>query len=130
MDSQGNKDGRPRLMSFEMNNFPVENRQMVNGRYLRPPFIQFFQCNSILIKDITIKNSPFWLIHPLLSENITITGISAVSDGPNNDGCDPESCKNVLIEGCYFDTGDDCIAIKSGRNNDGRKWNIPSETSL
>jgi hypothetical protein len=49
---------------------------------------------------------------------------------PNGDGCNPESCKNVLIENCFFNTGDDCIAIKSGRNNDGRKWNIPSENII
>ena len=51
-------------------------------------------------------------------------------DGPNSDGCDPESSKNVLIENCIFDTGDDCIAIKSGRNADGRKWNVPSENII
>ena len=53
-----------------------------------------------------------------------------MSHGPNNDGCNPESCKNVLIEKCYFDTGDDCIAIKSGRNGDGRRWAIPSENII
>jgi polygalacturonase len=52
------------------------------------------------------------------------------SHGPNNDGCDPESCKNVLIKDCYFNTGDDCIAIKSGRNADGRRINIPSENII
>jgi len=50
--------------------------------------------------------------------------------GPNGDGCDPESCTNVLIENCFFDTGDDCIAIKSGRNADGRKWSVPSENII
>ena len=52
------------------------------------------------------------------------------SQGPNNDGCDPESCKNVLIKECKFNTGDDCIAIKSGRNADGRRINIPSENII
>ena len=127
MSSQLDPAGRPRLMFFEQNNVPVEERIMGEGSYLRPPFIQFLNCNTILIENITIKNSPFWIIHPLLSENIIIRGITAISNGPNNDGCDPESCKNVLIEDCFFETGDDCIAIKSGRNNDGRTWNIPSE---
>ena len=66
----------------------------------------------------------------MLSENIIIRGYKAESHGPNNDGCNPESCKNVLIENCYFDTGDDCIAIKSGRNGDGRRWAVPSENIL
>ncbi len=56
--------------------------------------------------------------------------MTIVNDGPNGDGCDPESCRNVLIEDCVFDTGDDCIAIKSGRNEDGRKWNVPSENII
>jgi unsaturated rhamnogalacturonyl hydrolase len=52
--------------------------------------------------------------------------VDIVSHGANNDGCDPESCRDVLIEKCLFDTGDDCIAIKSGRNNDGRRVGVPS----
>jgi polygalacturonase len=68
-----------------------------------------------------------WEIHPVLSENVTVRGVRISSHGPNNDGCDPESCKNVLIKNCYFDTGDDCIAIKSGRNEDGRRINVPTE---
>src|SRR5690606_8932553 len=82
------------------------------------------------ISDVTIERAPFWLIHPLLSENIIVRGVTMESHGPNNDGCDPESCKNVLIEDCFFNTGDDCIAIKSGRNNDGRRWNIPCENII
>jgi unsaturated rhamnogalacturonyl hydrolase len=68
-----------------------------------------------------------WELHPVLSENITVRGVQIHSHGPNNDGCDPESSRNILIEDCVFDTGDDCIAIKSGRNNDGRRVNVPSE---
>ena len=71
--------------------------------------------------------SPFWVIHPVFCEDLTVRGVHVVNNGPNGDGCDPESCRNVLIENCLFDTGDDCIAIKSGRNEDGRKWNVPSE---
>ncbi len=89
--------------------------------------IQPYKCKNILIEGVTIKNSPMWHIHPVLSTNITVRNVKVVGHGPNNDGCNPESCKDVLIEGCYFDTGDDCIAIKSGRNNDGRRVNTPSE---
>ena len=66
-------------------------------------------------------NSPMWEIHPVLCENVTVRGVTSTATGPNNDGCDPESCRDVLIERCVFDTGDDCIAIKSGRNADGRR---------
>jgi len=58
---------------------------------------------------------------------VTVRNVSISTHGPNNDGCDPESCVDVLIEGCKFDTGDDCIAIKSGRNRDGRRVNVPTE---
>jgi len=68
-----------------------------------------------------------WIVHPVLSENVTVRGIQVDSHGPNNDGCNPESCRDVLIEDCLFDTGDDCIAIKSGRNTDGRRVATPSE---
>ena len=75
----------------------------------------------MLIEGVTIVNSPMWEIHPVLCTNVTVRGVTISSHGPNNDGCDPESCRDVLIEGCTFDTGDDCIAIKSGRNDDGRR---------
>jgi unsaturated rhamnogalacturonyl hydrolase len=71
-----------------------------------------------------------WEINPELSSNITVRGVKISSHGPNNDGCDPESCRDVLIEDCVFDTGDDCIAIKSGRNNDGRRVGVPSENLI
>ena len=68
-----------------------------------------------------------WEIHPVLCTNVTVRGVTIHSLGTNNDGCDPESCRDVLIEDCVFETGDDCIAIKSGRNNDGRRIGVPSE---
>ncbi len=71
-----------------------------------------------------------WEINPVLSTNITVRRVKITSHGPNNDGCDPESCRDVLIKDCVFDTGDDCIAIKSGRNADGRRLNAPSENII
>jgi unsaturated rhamnogalacturonyl hydrolase len=71
-----------------------------------------------------------WEIHPVLSTNVTVRGVRISSHGPNNDGCDPECSRDVLIENCVFDTGDDCIAIKSGRNADGRRVNVPSENII
>lgn len=92
--------------------------------------INLYSCNTVLLEDVTLLNSPFWVIHPLMCENLVVRGVHIYNRGPNGDGCDPESCKNVLIEDCVFDTGDDCIAIKSGRNNDGRRWYIPSENII
>ena len=119
-----------RLGELADEGIPSRERMFGSGHYLRPNFIQFYRCQNILIEGVTFKNSPMWVIHPVLSTNVTIRDITVDSHGPNNDGCDPESCRFVLIEDCYFDTGDDCIAIKSGRNADGRRLDIPSENII
>ncbi|WP_323845744.1 glycoside hydrolase family 28 protein [Microbulbifer magnicolonia] len=106
---------------------PVAERLYAGGSYLRPPLVQFYECRNVLIEDVTLENSPFWVMHPVLCDSVTVRGVTARSHGPNSDGCDPESCRNVLIEDCLFDNGDDCIAIKSGRNADGRRLATPSE---
>jgi polygalacturonase len=109
------------------NNVPPEKRIFGGGHYLRPNFIQPYKCKNVLIEGVTLKNSPMWFIHPVLSQNVSILNITVEGLGPNNDGCNPESSKDVLIKNCRFNTGDDCIAIKSGRNNDGRRLNYHSE---
>jgi polygalacturonase len=118
---------RNALMDMCERNVPVAERVFGEGHYLRPNFIQFVRCRNVLIEGVTVERSPMWCIHPVLCENVTVRNVRIQSHGPNNDGCDPESCRNVLIRGCFFDTGDDCIAIKSGRNADGRRVNRPSE---
>lgn len=123
-------DARNRLIQMAEEGVPVEDRVFGKGHYLRPNFVQFYKCSNILLEGITIINSPMWVIHPVLSENITISNVSVISHGPNNDGCNPESSRNILIQDSYFDTGDDCIAIKSGRNADGRRLNVPSENII
>jgi len=115
------------LIAMGENGVPVAERVFGPGHRLRPNFVQFYRCRNILIEDIRIRNSPMWELHPVLSSNITVRGVKIDSHGPNNDGCDPESCQDVLIENCEFNTGDDCIAIKSGKNNDGRRVNVASE---
>jgi len=127
MPSQGDADSRPKLYGWNTDEVPVEQRVLGEGAYLRPNFIQPFGCRNVLIDGITIRNSPMWVMHPVLCENVTIQNVTVISHGPNSDGCDPESCKNVLIKNCSFDTGDDCIALKSGRNQDGRRINKPIE---
>lgn len=109
---------------------PVKERIFGEGHYLRPSFIQPYRSRNILIEGIRIINSPMWEIHPVLSSNVTVRGVTVVTHGPNNDGCNPESSRDVLIEDCVFDTGDDCIAIKSGRDNDGRRVGVPSENII
>ncbi len=112
------------------NHWPME-RRVFEGTYgMRPQMINFYKCKNILLEDFTVNRSPFWLIHPLMSENITVRRLTLDSHGYNNDGVDPESCRNVLIEDCFFNTGDDCIAIKSGKDDDGRRWMIPSENII
>lgn len=124
------KPARDRLFAMAERGVPVAERVFGEGDYLRPQFIQPYRCRNVLIEGVTIRNSPMWEIHPVLCTNVTVRGVTIDTHGPNNDGCDPESCRDVLIENCYFDTGDDCIAIKSGRNADGRRLNVPAENII
>jgi polygalacturonase len=117
---------RARLLQQAESGVPVADRRFGAGSFLRPNFIQPYRCTNVLIEGVTIVNSPMWEVHPVLCRNVTVRGLTIISHGPNNDGCDPESCTDVLIEGCTFDTGDDCIAIKSGRNADGRRLHQPA----
>ena len=121
---------RNALMTMAEKGVPVRERIFGEGHYLRPQFIQPYRCQNVLIEGVTILNSPMWEIHPVLCRNVIVQNVHINSHGPNNDGCDPESCSDVLIKGCTFDTGDDCIAIKSGRNADGRRLNAPTENII
>ncbi|MEQ7802263.1 glycoside hydrolase family 28 protein [Pedobacter sp. ASV1-7] len=100
------------------------------GSFLRPNFIQLYKCDNILISDVKMINSPMWNVNPVLCENVTLKNMRIIAHGSNTDGINPESCKNVLISNCYFDTGDDCIAIKSGRDQDGRRIARPAENHI
>lgn len=118
---------RDRLQELVEAGAPVAQRVFAEGSYLRPQFIQFHRSHRILVEGVTILNSPMWEVHPVECVNVTVRGLTIRTHGPNNDGCNPESCRDVLIERCLFDTGDDCIAIKSGRNADGRRLKVPTE---
>jgi polygalacturonase len=118
---------RNALMDMVERGVPVSERRFGQGHYLRPMFIQPYRCTNVLIEGVRLLNSPMWQVHPVLCRNVTVKDLSIQSDGPNTDGCDPESCTDVLITNCEFVTGDDCIAIKAGRNADGRRVNVPSE---
>jgi len=107
---------------------PVEQRIFgTREDAVRPSFVSFVDCKNILLEGFTIGSGPNWTIHPVYCENIIIRRVNVDTDGPNNDGVDPDSCRNVLIEYCTFSTGDDCVVLKSGYNQDGWRVNRPTE---
>ena len=117
-----------RLYEMARTNVPVEQRQMaVDDNHLRPQFIQFNRCRNVLIEDVSIRNSPFWTVHLLLCSDVAVRSLDISAHNHNNDGIDPEMTRNLLVENCRFDQGDDAIAIKSGMDFDGRRLKTPSE---
>lgn len=116
------------LYQYARTNAPVAQRQMAVGEnHLRPQFIQFNRCRNVLIEDVKIRNSPFWTTHLLLCENVIVRRVDISARNRNNDGIDPEMTRNVLVEDCHFDQGDDAIAIKAGMDFDGRRLATPTE---
>ena len=131
VDAKGNVlSNRNTLLWMADNNIPTEERVFGLGCGMRPQLVNFYECENVLVDGVTLLRSPFWVIHPTLCKNVTVRRCKIINDGPNGDGCDPESCENVLIENCIFNTGDDCIAIKSGRNGDGRRTPRPSKNII
>jgi hypothetical protein len=116
-----------RLQQMAVDGVPINQRQFGDGHFLKPNMIQFYRCTNVLIADLDIRNSAMWAVHPVLCTNVTVSGIKVFTRGAMVDGCDPESCTDVHITGCRFDTGDDGIAIKSGRDTDGRRVGAPSQ---
>ena len=121
---------RAELIKMSDNNVPAAERKFGKGKGLRPQLVNFVRCENVLIEDVSLLNSPFWVIHPLFCKNLIVRNAYIYNEGPNGDGCDPESCEDVLIEGCTFHTGDDCIALKSGRNGDGLRANVPCKNVI
>lgn len=116
------------LYLAESNGIPLKDRVYgTETAALRPSFIQPINCKNILLEGFTIKDGPMWTIHPVYCEDITVRDVSVLTTGPNTDGLNPDSCRNVLIENCTFETGDDCIAINSGMNEDGWRVDKPCE---
>lgn len=119
--------------SFEMSAKGVPPEQRVFGTpeaAIRPSFLSLVNCKNILLEEFTIGSGPNWTIHPIYCENTTIRRVNVVTDGPNNDGIDPDSCRDMLIEHCTFDTGDDCVVLKSGYNEDGWRVGRPTENVI
>ncbi|MEN1785765.1 MAG: glycoside hydrolase family 28 protein [Bacteroidota bacterium] len=107
---------------------PIAERVFGAGHYLRPSAIELIHCKNILLEGFSVKGAPFWTVHPVLSKNITIRGLRIGAGTTNDDGIDPESCQNVLIEDCIINTHDDCVAIKAGRDQDG--WLYPPSENI
>ena len=124
-----NQPGMDRLFAAPAKGVPVEQRvfgTVADG--VRPPFLQTFRCKNVLLEGFTIKQSPSWCLHPVYCENVIVRKLRVLTEGvPNGDGIDPDSCKNVLIEHCYFATGDDCVILKAGRDEDAWQIGIPCE---
>jgi polygalacturonase len=127
-DKQQDAQNLSRKMNHEST--PVEKRIFGKGSFLRPQLLQLYKCRNILIENVTITDAPFWCIHLLQSENITVRGVKFNAHNKNNDGVDPEYSKNILIENIDFDNGDDNIAIKAGRDHEGRATATPSENII
>jgi len=113
---------RDALREMGQNGVPVEKRIFGKGSKLRPQLLHVYECENILLHGVTFTGSPFWTLHPAFSRNITVRNVTVKRSHPNrignDDGFDPDSSQDVLVEGSYFDTVDDNIAIKSGRDKD------------
>jgi polygalacturonase len=132
------KPGRSSLICGEgLENIAITGRGVIDGRgqvwwdsqrkhpgaVRRPLLVRVVDCRNVLIDGITLRNSPMWSLSPLACDNVTITRVTVINppDSPNTDGINPDSCRNVRISDCHVDVGDDCITIKSGKEDDGRR---------
>ncbi len=120
---------KKRLAEWARDNAPMAERQYwkLDGSLMRPPLIQFNRCKGVRLEGVTIRQSPFWTIHLLCSEDVVVRGLDVYCDLKNSDGIDIESSRNVLVENCTFEQGDDAVVIKSGINHEGRRRAMPSE---
>lgn len=119
------------LLQMAADGVPVAERVFGEGHHLRPNMLQLYACENVLIEGVTVRDSPMWNIHPVLCRNVTVRSVVVDSPhGPNNDGINPESCTDVVIEDCTINTGDDCVAFKAGKDHDGRRVNTPCQNAV
>ena len=114
------------LRAMGRDGVPVRDRVFGPGHFLRPQFVQLIGCQRVLIEGVTLTDSPFWVVHPVYCRSVTVRDVTIVSRHLNSDGVDPDSSEDVLVEGCTFETGDDGVAVKSGRDQDGWRVGRPS----
>lgn len=120
--------GARRLYELIVAGVPPHERLVANEDFsLRPNFVQFINCRNVLVENVTLSNGPMWTIHPIYCTNMVVRGVKVVTVGPNNDGINPDSTQELLIEDCYFSTGDDCVVLKAGLNEDGWRVDRPTQ---
>lgn len=124
------KDDQQKSRDMNHRNIAVEQRVFGEGHYLRPHLVQFFDCKNILVEGVKLEDSPFWCIHLLGCENATLRGLTYDAQNKNNDGIDPEYSRDILIENISFDNNDDNVAVKAGRDHEGRAMQRPSENII
>ena len=110
-------------------NCPVEARRLLplDRAHMRPHLMQFNRCGRVLLDGFRIRESPFWMIHLYHSADCVVRNLDTVAHGGNNDGVDIDMTKNVLVENCRFDQGDDGVVLKAGRNADAWRLNRCTE---
>ena len=128
----GIRAARRQLYDWGAQNHPVEQRQIwqMKNANTRPHFVQFNRCRGVKWHGFKVRNSPFWTLHLYLCEDASVRGLDVYAHGNNNDGIDIEMSRNVLVEKCTFDQGDDGVVIKSGRNHDAWRLHAPTENVL
>lgn len=109
---------KARLREMGAKGIPVEERIFGRGYHLRPSLFHPYECENVLVEGVCVKGSPFWTIHPVYCTNVTVRGLFIDAGTTNDDGCDPDSCRDVLVENCRIRTADDNIALKAGRDQD------------
>ena len=125
---EGERDAVARLYALAHAGVPAGERVFASQTSgLRPSFVETWRCRNVLVEGVTLADAPMWAIHPVYSENVVVRGVTVLSRGPNGDGVDPDSSRNVWIEDSRFRTADDCVALKSGRDADGQRVGIPTE---
>ncbi|MBN2742879.1 pectate lyase-like protein [Breznakibacter xylanolyticus] len=114
------KDDQQLSRHMNHNRVPLDERIFGQGHYLRPQMIQFYGCQNVKVEGVMIEDSPFWCLHLLMCDNVVVRNVRYNAHNKNNDGIDPEYSRNVLIEGVQFNNADDNVAIKAGRDHEGR----------
>ena len=128
----GIRAARRQLYEWGAANHPVDDRQIwrMENAHTRPHFVQFNRCRKVRWEGFKVVNSPFWTLHLYLCEGAEVRGLDVFAHGNNNDGIDIEMSRDVLVENCTFDQGDDGVVIKSGRNQDAWRLATPTENVL
>jgi exo-poly-alpha-galacturonosidase len=114
----------------------VNNRQDTAAtaarRWERPRLVGIQNCKGVKVSGLKLHNQAVWCVHILYCEDVVLEDLNITADHniPSSDGIDIDSSKKVKIRKCFIDVNDDCISIKSGKDEDGLRVNRPSEDIL